>query len=56
MSGHSIAHWCQLKLEASSNLVFSLRLEMLLMMALPPVREAEPLGRHSQSKTGNEAI
>ncbi|QFS48194.1 hypothetical protein GXM_05686 [Nostoc sphaeroides CCNUC1] len=30
------------------------RLEMLLLAALPPAREAEPLGRHSQPEAGNE--
>ncbi|MDZ7994139.1 MAG: hypothetical protein RM022_013795 [Nostoc sp. EfeVER01] len=31
-------------------------LEMLLLAAEPPAREAEPLGRHSQLQTGNETI
>ncbi|MEH1921641.1 hypothetical protein [Nostoc sp.] len=44
-----LAHWCQLKLKPSSNLVSSRRLEMLLLAT-----EAEPLGWHSQSETGNE--
>ncbi|MEH2237318.1 hypothetical protein [Nostoc sp.] len=51
-----ICHRCQLKQKAFSNLVSSQRLEMLLLAAEPPAREAEPLERRSQSETGNETI
>ncbi|ODH01092.1 hypothetical protein A4S05_03345 [Nostoc sp. KVJ20] len=40
----SYCHWCQLKLKPFSNLVYSLRLEMLLLAALPPAGETELQG------------
>ncbi|WP_251955424.1 hypothetical protein [Nostoc commune] len=54
--GAGIAHWCQLKLKAFSNLVSSLWAGNALQLRLCRQQGRRSLNdRHSQSETGNEA-